>query len=291
MRHAIWLCMMISLKTLGQNFKPVFVLSPDRIEKIKHSTVRISSRSGNIGTGFIINERCQILTCFHVIEPYLNDTTQSYISDSAMSLVVTFYNWRSFALKKFVISFRNYSIDSMRKYDFAILEPIAIPPIKFEYIKLGSWNDAVEGQAIYTCGFPLAMREPFIVTGMLSRKVDQVSSYNPGDSKPIIETHLHYAYLDLNLSHGNSGSPIVAMSDSPEDDRVIGIADFIENATNDNVNRIVKKYSKEPIGKDTMINDIKIKTAIVSLAFGVVNTANGITGCYSIEYANKLLKR
>jgi hypothetical protein len=60
-----------------------------------------------------------------------------------------------------------------------------------------------------------AMREPFIVTGMLSRKVDQISSYNPGNSKPIIETHLHYAYLDLNLSHGNSGSPIVAISESP----------------------------------------------------------------------------
>jgi hypothetical protein len=290
MMYLRFLFLLISLDASCQQFKPVFVLSPERMERIKHATVRISGPSGNIGTGFIINDKCQILTCYHVIKPYLTDTTSPYLSDSAGNLVATFYNWRSFLLKKLSLSFRNYSIDSMRKYDFAILEPVFVPTGIFDYIKLGSWEDAVEGQAIYTCGFPLNIREPFVVTGMPSRRVDQITTYNPGNSKPMIEDHLHYAYLDLNLSHGNSGSAIVAMADSAKDDRIIGIADFIENATNDNVNQIVNKYSREPIGKDTMLNGIKVKTAIVSLAFGVVNTANGITGCYSIEYAKKCLK-
>jgi Trypsin-like peptidase domain len=267
----------------------MFALSPERIQRVQNATVRLSVDGQNIGTGFIINGKCQIITCYHVIEPYLNTPSPSdAFKDSTSGIVITFNGWRSFFSKKLKYTLSKYKIDSLKYYDIAVLEPIAIPPIKFDTLSLGNWEGANEGQMIYTCGFPLTMREPFTSIGMLSKKVDETFAYRPDTSMNFIIHHKHYAYLDLTMNRGNSGSAVILLGKTFEDDKIIGIGEFIVSAANKITEDALNNYSKLPIGKDTAYGK-KIKDILYGLLYSAENTSNGISGCSSIEYVKKFL--
>jgi hypothetical protein len=98
-----------------------YSMSPERMKRIKDVTVRNSCNGNNIGTGFIINDKFQILTCFHVIESHLNDSTPSWMPSDCSNITVTYNGWRTYFVKKLKTGFRNYNIDSMKYYDFAVI--------------------------------------------------------------------------------------------------------------------------------------------------------------------------
>ena len=55
-------------------------LSPERVAKIKSATVRVIVEGGiSIGTGFFINDKGLIITCWHVVLPALQNGKRTYI--------------------------------------------------------------------------------------------------------------------------------------------------------------------------------------------------------------------
>ena len=63
-------------------------LSPERVSRIKSSTVRIIVEGGiSIGTGFFVNDKGLIITCWHVVLPAFQNNKRTYIQFSNNDIV------------------------------------------------------------------------------------------------------------------------------------------------------------------------------------------------------------
>jgi S1-C subfamily serine protease len=196
-------------------------LSPERIAKIKAATVRITIDSANdIGTGFFVNENGWLLTCWHVIKPALIKNPFSKIfaelntgEKLQFGIPDVFLNDTTF-IKECIV------------YDFCFLVPVKQSSKKFQFLSVGRYSDLKEGEQVYTCGYPLGIKQQFISQGMVSTKyADTISYYKNGI---LLDKSLrNQSLIDLTLNTGNSGGAVVKLGATPNEDQIIGIADFI----------------------------------------------------------------
>lgn len=266
-------------------------LSPDRVAKIKSSTVRVIVEGGiSVGTGFFINNDGLIITCWHVVLPAFQNRKNTYIEfnngDTIEVGVPTIFNTDT--------TFGRKSVG----YDYCILTPLRPIKTKFTFLKLGDFESAQEGDEIYTCGYPLGFPQQFISRGIISTKYSNnsngVTQFGKFYTLPRKE-----ALLDITLNKGNSGGAIIKIGETIEQDEVIGIANFVINPLGNKADSIINaldpKTTKGYVTFNTFDSSGIISTQnpneiATIFAKALSSTSIGVSGCVSVNHLYDFLK-
>lgn len=248
-------------------------VSPERISKIKSATARITIDSSNsVGTGFFVNQKGGLLTCWHVIRP-------AFLKKPFKKIFVQLNTGEKleYGIPDIPLNDSDF-IKSCIIYDFCFLVP-AKPDIRlFSFLNIGNYSDLSEGDGVYTCGYPLGISQQFVSQGIVSTKYQDTISYSKSNILKDKELR-NQSLLDLTLNKGNSGGAVVK---TPEEDRVIGIADFIIIPYGQSVDNLYN-YSQNQ-NADIAIMGISTMKAYQLFSGALSEASNGISGCVSIEY-------
>lgn len=264
-------------------------LGTERIEKIKKSVVRITiGGSDAAGTGFVISNSDKsilILTCWHVIET-------SLIQDKYANL---FENKEIFAEfingEKIKTRISRQTLTEGKKsamgYDYCILLLSAKPKQEISEFKLGDFSKVQEGDEVYTCGYPLGIKQQFISKGIVSTKyIDSSNQFNYLDGRKE-KIYRKVALLDMTMNRGNSGGPIIKLGATPKDDIVIGIADFIISSGGDALSGLeenLAKMSEFNMKMDDSTKLLSLNRTLQVLTSSARNNTNGVSGCISLDH-------
>ncbi|MDE3184550.1 MAG: trypsin-like peptidase domain-containing protein [Bacteroidota bacterium] len=261
-------------------------LGADRISKLKSSVVRVFVEKQASGTGFFVTQDGWLLTCWHVIEPAL-------IRDSSHRII---------GLKKMYIQFSNgekvevgIMTDLLGKgyqngisYDYALLKIQTTPITKFSPLKIGRFEDIQEGDEIYTCGYPLGIEQQFISKGILSTKWDDKETLKGGaGGESVINREV--AWLDLTMNRGNSGGPIIKLGSTPNNDEVIGLADFILNPFANAADELINYLNENANKGSILIQGVDFGKMALLFGSAIAYNSIGVSGCISIDYPRTLL--
>lgn len=261
-------------------------LGKERIERLNKSVVRILIDTIPSGTGFFVNKDGWITTCEHVIKPaYIRDSLTNTIT-GLKKIYAEFQNG-----EKVEINLLTYLLQDGYKncvlYDYSLLKVKTTPKTQFESLKIGTWEDINEGDLVYSCGYPLGIKQRFISQGVFSTKWnDSVNWYI--NNKVVDTVTRNLAWLDLTLNKGNSGGAIIKLGETPEDDKVIGIASFILNPYANTSEQIANYLPKR--GVDMSSDGISQNQLMQILFEAISKNSIGVSGCISIDYVSKLLK-
>lgn len=251
-------------------------LTPERVAKIKEATVRISI-GNSIGTGFFINGEGAVVTCFHVIKPGIHNdgtldkilvelNTGELIEYGIFNKILLDTNWTKNALS----------------FDYCILVPIHPNRLRtFPFLKLGNFDDVAEGDEVYTCGYPIGIKQQFVSTGIVSTKYTEDSN-KVSFNNNVFTVPRTQALLDITLNKGNSGGPIMKIGNTPDNDEVIGIADFIITPAGSQSEQMVNLLLAASGG-------VKISGVdpnyVFAQVFSIISSLSvGVSGCISINH-------
>lgn len=244
----------------------------ERVAKIKDSTVRILVNNNPVGTGFIVSKKGLIATCFHVVQYAQTTVGEQTQVGYATNIEVEF----SDETKTPAIihqSCQNRGFQEALSHDYVILE---VKPHKtLVPLALGRFADIKEGQEIYTCGFPLGLDKPFVSKGIFSTKITTPGYLGQGSDRDA-------ALLDITLNKGNSGGPVVFLGESPEDDKVIGIATFTLTPLSVPLKQLAERVQSFPGNVAIMGIDFKQFSLLIKNSFEASSV--GIGGCVSVDY-------
>lgn len=147
-------------------------------------------------------------------------------------------------------------------------------------LSLGTFADVYEGGDVYLCGFPLGINQPVVSVGILSTKWITSGYLNQGSNREV-------AWLDITMNKGNSGGPIVLMSEEPERDKVIGIASFGLNPFAGPAEKLIEIVQTFPGSVGLMGVDFKRFATLIGTALS--SNSLGVSGCVSIDYLKSKL--
>jgi serine protease Do len=262
-------------------------LSVERVSKIKRSTVKISLNNQILGTGFFIDDKGTVLTCWHVVKSSI--FTRSDKTTGIKSLLIEYSNGKKDSVC-IPTRFYNKMNDNSLAYDFCILIPNR--PLEKKdattFLKLGSLTNALEGEEVFTCGYPLGISQQFVSRGIISTKYVDSTNYifnlktNVKTFKPRSQ-----ALLDLTLNRGNSGGAIIKIGKTIEDDEVIGIADFIVSQMGNEGDQLIQNLASRS-GR-AYINGVDPNAILTQLAIYISKASNGVSGCIAIDHFKKIM--
>lgn len=267
-------------------------LTKEKVAKIKNATVRVIV-DGNIsvGTGFFIDSKGTIATCWHVVYPAIKENKRAFIQYS------------SGELSEIILDPR-YSSDTLLvkhsiSFDFCIAKLKNPPKTPTTFLKLSNFENIEEGDEIYTCGYPLGQERQFITKGIISTKYKNMDNYYLTKNVRPEQMPRHEALMDITQNRGNSGGAIVKLGIGNNEDLVIGMANFgitpIGNTADSIVNYLKKGQGKGGISmgvtdeKGNFIGSDPNEMAIIfASALGKVSI--GVSGAVSINYLRAFLK-
>lgn len=276
----VFLLILFGNVCLGQTFQ----LGPERIQKIKNSTIKIIVNGGqSTGTGFFINELGLLVTCWHVIAGAVNNPSSKFEAQllDGSRIPIGLPN----ALNN------EESINKMIMYDFIIMMPVSKLPNKTSFLQLGNWEDAKEGALTYTSGYPLGIDQQVVSVGILSTKFVQKDTMTYSNGKPRLPFSKDAAWLDLRMNRGNSGGAVLLIGNSPSEDRVIGFADFILNPFANESEKLLFQIREAQKMGSALIMGIDPNKSAALFATAVSHTSLGVSGCLSINYVTDLLNQ
>lgn len=277
-RFALFLLLLLPALAHAQS------LGAERVKKLKASVVRILIEGQASGTGFFVASDGWLLTCWHVVEP-------ACVRDSVTHEIIK--------MKKIEVEdvdghryLTAYMTDMIKKgvgmakavtFDYCPLK-VVDSGHTFSFLPLGDFNDIQEGDMVYTCGYPLGIRQQFISTGILSTKWrDTINTVENNVSVPIAYRDL--AWLDLTMNKGNSGGPIIQLGTTPDKDRVIGIGTFILNPYAANAEYLAAVSDKLiKSGYDSRAAGYNIASIVSFFSKAITNSSIGVSGCISINH-------
>jgi len=261
--------LMLLVQPLKQSQK-VFDMK-ERINRFRESIVRIIVDNEPKGTGFVVSKDGLIATCFHVVqktEPLSNNTTSITY---ALNIEIEFTN--GLRLPAFIHgSCLNKGFSEAVSKDYCILKVNQNDLIP---LKLGSFSDAKEGDIVYMGGYPFGITQPIFAKGMLSTKWKTTGYLNQDEERDV-------AWLDITMNKGNSGGPIILLSDNPNNDKVIGIASFMLNPFAEPAERIFNFV--QGTGGEVLILGVSFREFAKHVNLALMNISLGIGGCVSIDY-------
>ena len=270
----------ISLHSFSQS------LSTERVDHIKKCTVKVTVEGMGSGTGFLIDNKGTILTCWHVLQPVL------IISNNQISgyrkIIVEFNNGQK---SEYVISAAiiNKAGKVLVSYDICTIKPEVIFKTPTDFLKIGSYSNLKEGEEVITCGYPFGIPKAFITKGIVSTKLQDTSAYVDNTSHTLIRTPVNHALMDITMNKGNSGGPVIKLGNSILTDEVIGVADFIITPVGQDITNLLGDLNKaNNSGGSVQIMGIDPNQSMSKIAQVLTNISNGISGCVSIEYLKNL---
>jgi serine protease Do len=251
-------------------------LSQERISKIKNATVRITIDStSSVGTGFFVANDGTIVTCWHVVKPAivsLNNIHKVFVElNSGEKLEALIFGPSDSFVKACII------------YDFAVLYLKNKPIENISFLNIGNYSDLAEGESVYTCGYPLGIKQQFVSVGIESTKYIDTITYSINGiakDKKLREQSL----CDLTLNEGNSGGAIVKLGNTPNEDKVVGIADFIIIPYAQTLRGLTDTIKERLKYGDIGINGIPAMATSQLFSDALSQASNGISGCVSIDY-------
>lgn len=267
---------------------PLFVhaqsLGAERVKKLKESVVRILVEGQASGTGFFVTPDGWLLTCWHVVEPAcVRDSVTHEILKIKKIEVEDVYGHRYLTAYMTDMVKKGVGMAKAITFDYCPLKVVDTTRT-FSYLPLGDFNDIQEGDMVYTCGYPLGIKQQFISTGILSTKwQDTISTMQNGVPTPVAFRDL--AWLDLTMNKGNSGGPIIQRGATPDKDRVIGIGTFVLNpyaANADYLAAVSDKLIKS--GHDSRAAGYNIASIVSFFSRAITNSSIGVSGCISINH-------
>ena len=252
-------------------------LGYDRVVHLKKSTVRILINGHASGTGFIVSDQGMVITCFHVIEPALRlgvKTEAEFPSGEKVELNVFNY-------------FLQSGVREALGDDCCLLIFAKKPQTQFEYLNVGSFNDVQEGDQIYTIGYPLSIKQPFISMGILSTKWIQSNHFTYMSKVDSLDRDV--AWIDVTMNRGNSGGPVIKIGSTLAEDKVIGISTFILNPYGPVAEQLATSISTSNM--DMLINGISQNKVTQLFAEAIANNSIGVSGCISIDHIKTIARQ
>ena len=249
-----------------------------RIKKIKECTGKILVDNTKSGTGFYVSSNGIVLTNWHVI---FNKNTK-IDSIGRIQNTFSFVNHKNDTIPlNIILKLSNESIvKEAVLWDYCVLKTKT--EVNSNFLKLGDFSDAYEGATVYTCGFPLDLNDPFFSTGIISTLSKQTIKKGSNYTREI-------AWLDMTTNKGNSGGPLILLTENPENDSVIGITSFITTpfySILENLNNYITKTEKRGRTEIMGVNFLKYIKLINTTAN---SNSVGISGCISIEKAKNII--
>lgn len=257
-------------------------LSPERVARIKSATVRVSiDSSNNSGTAFFISSRGELLTCWHVIEPAIKrDSLNRIIGFKKIFINI---DGGEKVQVDIPIYFFQQGYNNAVANDFCLLFPLDTIKTKAQFLKLGNFDNAKEGDFIYTSGYALGMPQQFLSTGIISTIYIDSTASSIDQSKGTKTTiKRDAALLDITMNRGNSGGAIIKVGNTMKDDEVIGIASFIINPFGGAAEYIYNNVTQS--GIDIKGGKFSMQESLQVVSKAVANASNGMSGCISINH-------
>lgn len=257
-------------------------LSKERIQKLKNCVVKVVVEGGSsVGTGFFISVNGEVLTCWHVIQDAIKTDSLGQILD-VKHIYAEKVNKEVIEMKIPIEYFIKKNINAV-SYDFCVLSPAKPSITKTDFLRLGTFEEIEEGDEIYTAGYPLGLPNQFISKGILSTKY--IDSSIVLSNKNQIKRSV--ALLDLTINKGNSGGPIIMLGKNINEDKVIGIADFLITRNGPVAETLIKELNDRKM--DIKIDDGKGNLLYLTEIFkifaeAIAYSSNGISGCVSINH-------
>jgi len=248
-----------------------------RFAQIKKATVRILINGQPSGSGFTISRDGLIATCFHVVQHFLPAPGGQTQITYAPSIEVEFNDGNKL-LATVSSSCQNQGFFEALSKDYCLLE---VESKNLVPLPLGTFADVCEGDDIYLCGFPFGINQAVVSVGTLSTKWVTSGYLNQGGEREV-------AWLDVTMNKGNSGGPVVLVSNKPEEDKVIGIAAFGLNPFADYSEELIQIAQAFP--GNARIIGVNFKEFATLIGTALASNSLGVGGCISIDYLKNKLK-
>jgi serine protease Do len=261
---------------------PVFAfgqsLGRERVERLKQSVVNVYVDSEAVGTAFFITSDGWLLTCWQVASQALHgDETGLHIQKK---ITVEFADGERVAIGGFASVLLDKDLMNAVGYDYCLMKVEKMPSRPVTPLLVGRFENAHDGDEVYTCGYPLGSEQQFISKGIISTKFKE--KYHTrlayGDTTLIRDA----AWLDITMNKGNTGGPVILMGRTPAEDVVIGVANAVQSPfvkAADGIYAINHSSQSSPLsGPPSGEGQLTSKA--------LMNSSFGISGCISIDYFN-----
>lgn len=256
----------------------------DLIAAIKESTVRILVDGKPKGSGFIVAEHGLIATAFHVVaKTTTNQHGEPHIT-YASPIEVQFEDGEKLPALPHTTCL-GMGIFRAMLCDFAILE--VSTEKNRRPLPLGSFKDVREGSRVYLAGFPLMSERPRATLGRVAMKWEDALSASSERSSGKRKPH-GIAVLDIEMSRGDSGGPIVLIGETPAQDRVIGIASFIMHPLDQELKTLLAAIRRHTEGREGLVCSLEF-LSLLRKEYG--NRSLFLAGCLSVEPLKSRLQK
>jgi S1-C subfamily serine protease len=246
-------------------------LMRQRVKQAKENVVRVLVNGKPAGTGFAVAAGL-IATNFHVVQQFSEVGEQTQVA-YASNIKVQLLDGRIVTAQP-----HPSAIGTGLKQAIGNDVTLLTIPIKDLYpFKLGHFADVEEGDAVYLIGYPLFVKQPIITKGMLSTKWKIGNYLGQGGSRDV-------AWLDITMNKGNSGGPVLLLTDDPAQDKVIGIANFNLNPFAQSAEEFAEVAAKFP--GNIMLMGIDFKKFSVLIGKALASQSHGVGGCIAIDYVH-----
>lgn len=259
-------------------------LTSERVAKIKAATVRITIDStSSVGSGFFIDNHGMVATCFHVINP-------AFKANGGLNKIFVELNSGEiieYGILKGIATDSNWAKDAI-SFDYCLLAPVKRLSRTFPFLKLGNFADANEGDEIYTCGYPIGIKQQFLTTGIISTKYVEDSNKVYFVNRTFFAPR-DQALLDITLNRGNSGGAIIKTGATINDDEVIGMADFIITPAGSQSEQMIDLLLSASGG--VRVSGVDPNYVFAQIFSIISNLSIGVSGCISINHLVSWLAR
>ena len=247
-----------------------------RIQNIKRACVRIFVNDKPVGSGFVVQSRGLIATCFHVVQSIQPTANNQTSITYAQNIEVELHSGNKLPATIHSSCLSSGVAQALSK-DYCLLQ---INTQNLSTVLLGTFADIQEGDRIYLCGYPLGIDQPVIANGFLSTKWSAQGYLGQGSTRAV-------AWLDITMNGGNSGGPIVLLSDDPANDKIIGIATFGLNPFAKPAKELIEVAQSSPFRM--LISGVNFKEFATLVGSALASNSLGVNGCVSIDYLNTII--
>jgi S1-C subfamily serine protease len=257
----------------------------ERYRRIKESTVKMVVDGQRTASGFAVGEDL-VVTNFHVIQKAVPAPDDQIDIGFAANIEVELQDGRRFAAKPHSsilekkVKDESKDVITEKKFKEVLGKDVILLSISEKVLrplKVGRFTDVEEGDTIYLAGYPFGIDQVIVTRGVLSTKWKAPGNMGQGGLRDV-------AWLDVSMTTGNSGGPVVVISDKPENDVVIGVANFVLSPFAENAQQLMAIASSTPGNIVMMGVDFKKFFAVVGSA--IATQSHGLGGCIAIDYVD-----